>query len=329
MVPEAALLTAGFPCQDYSVARKTHEEIGIVGKKGVLWWEIARIVKERRMPFLLFENVNRLLLSPKKQRGRDFAIILRTLLDLGYEAEWRVVNAADYAFPQRRRRTFLLCYRQGTRLASRMKEAAVPFEGVLAKALPIEGAREVAVHDLLSFQDLAAVSDLFSGPFGNGGYLREGKAHAYELAPRKEKGLLLKDVLSHERDERLYLTPSQERKFAFLRGAKKIVRRSALGEEYLYQEGRMSEYDSAFLPARTMLTSEGSVNRSSHVVKDPGNGRLRFLSPEECELLNGFPAGWTDVGMSRGRRYFTMGNALVTGIVGRIGDVLLPYVREE
>lgn len=328
-VPEAALLTAGFPCQDYSVARKTHEEIGIVGKKGVLWWEIARILRERRMPFLLFENVNRLLLSPKKQRGRDFAIILRTLAELGYEAEWRVVNASDYGFPQRRRRTFLLCYHGRTRLAERMREADVISEGILAKALPTEEAKEVALHDLMAFKDLAAVSDLFSGPFGNGGYLREGKAHAFELVTRKEEPLLLKDVLFHERDERLYLSPSQEEKFAFLRGAKKIVRKSALGEEYLYQEGRMSEYDSAYLPARTMLTSEGSVNRSSHVVKDPGNGRLRFLSPEECERLNGFPAGWTDTGMSKGRRYFTMGNALVTGIVGRIGDALLPYVKEE
>ena len=61
---------------------------------------------------LLLENVDRLLKSPSKQRGRDFAIMLSSLAKLGYAAEWRVINAADYGFPQRRRRIFIVGYKK-------------------------------------------------------------------------------------------------------------------------------------------------------------------------------------------------------------------------
>ena len=120
-IPDHDMLCAGFPCQDYSVARTLSQAAGIEGKKGVLWWQIERIIREkgRHAPEILFlENVDRLLLSPAKQRGRDFAIILQTLSDQGYAVEWRVINAADYGMPQRRRRVYVLAYKDGSAIGA-------------------------------------------------------------------------------------------------------------------------------------------------------------------------------------------------------------------
>src|SRR6185436_11149332 len=122
--PDFDMLVGGFPCQDYSVARTLSQAKGLEGKKGVLWWQIHRILKEKKTKpnLLLLENVDRLLKSPVKQRGRDFAVMLKSLSDLGYIVEWRVINAADYGMPQRRRRVFIFGYRKGTKLYNEFKE---------------------------------------------------------------------------------------------------------------------------------------------------------------------------------------------------------------
>ena len=133
-IPDHELLVGGFPCQDYSVAKTLNQATGIVGKKGVLWWEIYRVLMMKRPPYLFLENVDRLLKSPTRQRGRDFGVMLATLADLGYEVEWRVVNAADYGFPQKRRRVLLI-----GRLAGHEPRDPddVLYQGVLARALPV------------------------------------------------------------------------------------------------------------------------------------------------------------------------------------------------
>ena len=110
---EFELLVGGFPCQDYSVAKPLRQSGGLGGEKGILWWEIARILQQYRPAHVLLENVDRLLKSPSQQRGRDFAVILACFAQLGYAVEWRVVNAADYGLPQRRRRVFIYATRQG------------------------------------------------------------------------------------------------------------------------------------------------------------------------------------------------------------------------
>ena len=109
-VPNHDLLVGGFPCQDYSVATTLKNSKGLIGKKGVLWWQIHPILSTKKRPpkYLFLENVDRLLKSPSKQRGRDFAIMLSSLNELGYAVEWRVINAAEYGMPQRRRRVFFL-----------------------------------------------------------------------------------------------------------------------------------------------------------------------------------------------------------------------------
>lgn len=114
-IPDMDLLVAGFPCQDYSI--DTSKAKGIVGKKGVLWWQIYEVLYNKKPSYVLFENVDRLLASPgvrSEQPGRDFGIILRTLSDLGYNVSWKMINAADYGYPQRRKRAFIFGYKKNT-----------------------------------------------------------------------------------------------------------------------------------------------------------------------------------------------------------------------
>lgn len=78
--------------------------------------------------------------------------------------------------------------------------------------------------------------------------------------------------------------------------------------------------DSLDKPARTMVTSEHTVSRMSHVIMDPGNGKLRLISPVEAEKINTFPKNWTKLeGVTTPNRYFAMGNALVVNLVKEIG----------
>ena len=142
-IPAHDLLVGGFPCQDYSVATTLKNSKGLIGKKGVLWWSIHRILteKKRKPHYLMLENVDRLLKSPANQRGRDFAVMLQSLSELGYALEWRVINAAEYGMPQRRRRVFMLGYHKNSSVYKKFKkstpESWIEKEGVIAKAFPI------------------------------------------------------------------------------------------------------------------------------------------------------------------------------------------------
>ena len=140
-IPQCDLLVGGFPCQDYSVATTLKRSGGIEGKKGVLWWQIYRILDEMKQKpnYLLFENVDRLLKSPASQRGRDFAIILASLNDLGYTVEWRIINAADYGMPQRRKRTYIIGYKNDLAMTQQIDNPLewILSKGVMAQAFPL------------------------------------------------------------------------------------------------------------------------------------------------------------------------------------------------
>lgn len=334
-IPDFTLLTGGFPCQDYSVARKTHSTIGIEGKKGVLWWQINDIIKAKHPPFCLFENVNRLILSPSKQRGRDFGIMLRCLDDLGYGVEWRIINAADYGFPQRRRRIFIFAFKRGTKEYKKMIGIdpidVILTKGVFAESFPIETQKQliVPIDIRADFKSLIDVSDNFTCNFENSGFMIAGKIYTIKTKPVFEKPTPLSKIVYSTDDESFYISDIQKEKFTYLRGKKKIERTASTGLRYLYSEGSMSPFDSLDLPGRTMLTSEASVNRSTHIILDPKTKRLRFLTPIECERLNCFPDDWTNTGMPKKKRYFMMGNALVCGIVKRLGTNISKIIDKE
>ena len=333
-IPNHSLLCGGFPCQDYSVARSLSKEQGIEGKKGVLWWQIVDILKTKHTPFIFLENVDRLIKSPAKQRGRDFGIMLRCLNDLGYTVEWRVINAAEYGLPQRRRRIYIFAYKNNTKFAKSIKkltaESVFHNNGIFAKAFPIENKDEkIKELDITTYKDLVDVTDNFNFIFENSGLLRNGIVYTRKTLPVKEEPIILKNIVLEDPDKELYLNAKEKKKFDELRGSKKIPRVDAFGHEYFYSEGSMSPFDELEKPGRTMLTSEGSINRSTHIIKDPVTDKLRILSPIECERLNQFPDNWTNSGMPEKRRYFMMGNALVCGIVRRLGKEIEDIIEHE
>jgi DNA (cytosine-5)-methyltransferase 1 len=334
-VPDHDLLVGGFPCQDYSVAKVRSQAHGIVGKKGVLWWAIHRILETKRPRLVFLENVDRLLKSPTAQRGRDFAIILACLSDLGYLVEWRVVNAANYGFPQRRRRVFLVGHHVGD---DPEPNWCAPIgwmtgEGALARGLPIEAlpATQVDPPDIKLEGDLAEITDSFGvgnpvTPFLSAGVMCRREVWTKAVRPSYSgPKKILRDLLQEVKEipESFFIPEEQIERWAYMKGPKDIPRIAKNGHQYLYSEGGIAFPDPVDQPARTILTGEGGItpSRFKHVV-EAGDGRLRRLTPLELERLNGFPDGWTDTGMPDGRRAFMMGNALVVGLVERVGRAL-------
>ena len=331
-----SLLCGGFPCQDYSVARSLSNEKGIEGKKGVLFWDIARILKEKNTPFFLLENVDRLLKSPSKQRGRDFGIMLRTLSDLGYNVEWRIINAADYGAAQRRRRIFLFGWKRTLKYNKQVKfkeaKRYIYETGLFAQCFPVEKSSTIIDNeiDLLQYKDTVEMTNEFKANFENTGVMINGTVLSEKTKPIQEKPITIGEIRETRTGLDSYiLTDEKKKKFKDLRGAKKIPRTKPNGEKYYYSEGSMSPYDSLDLPGRTMLTSESSVNRSTHIIPDMETGELRILTPIEAERLQGFPDNWTNTGMPEKRRYFMMGNALVTNVINRLETKLHEIIDSE
>ena len=331
-IPDHNLLVGGFPCQDYSVAHTLASSKGIEGKKGVLWWQIRDTMIAKRPTFCIFENVDRLLKSPAKQRGRDFGIILACLNELDYSAEWRVVNAAEYGAAQRRRRTFIFAYKNisnyGLKQSPKSSVEILLHEGLMAKAFPIS---EIAtLKETILSSDLVEVSDTFAFDFKKAGYMTKGHVFTTDVKESKESPVLLGSILEHNADERFFITDDERmKKWIYLKGAKRIPRKSANGHEYVFSEGPIAFPDPWDRPGRTMLTSESTLNRSTHVVADPGTGKLRILTPVEAERLQGFDDNWTDTGMPQRMRFFCMGNALVVPMITRMGKVLDQIIEKE
>jgi len=336
-IPNHTLLVGGFPCQDYSVARTLSNGKGIEGKKGVLWWDIAEILKIKKPPFVLLENVDRLLLSPASQRGRDFGIILRSFHDNGYAVEWRVINAGDYGLPQKRRRTFIFAYHKTTNYYKTLKKSKLKDivfrKGLFIKQFPIltdEISFNTSNISKDSYVDLIEVNNKFKMQFHNAGVMINGEIYTSKVTKDCDSIFSLKNIIEKEKvDKKYFLSNDAIEKFKILKGAKKIPRKKPNGEIYNYSEGAMAFPDNLDSPARTMLTSESSINRSTHVVEDNLTKKLRLITPIEAERINGFPDNWTNTGMTDKRRYFMMGNALVVGIIKKLGNDISAIIENE
>lgn len=332
-IPDHNLLVGGFPCQDYSVARTG--ATGINGKKGVLWWDIQKILEIKAPSFVVLENVDRLLKSPAKQRGRDFGIILTCFNQLGYNVEWRVINAAEYGFAQRRRRTFIFAYKNTTTYALHIEKFSSKPEcifnniGFFAHTFKIEGIDANSISSTeLTESDLAEVTEHFSFDFANSGYMHNGQIYTCNTIPQYEDAKPLRNILNQDVAAHFYLNENIE-KWKYLKGAKKIERTSKTGHTYTFSEGPIAFPDSIDKPARTMLTSEASLNRSTHIIEDPQTNRLRLITPMEAERIQGFDDDWTNTGMPEKFRYFCMGNALVVGVITRMGTYLSQIFARE
>jgi DNA (cytosine-5)-methyltransferase 1 len=376
-IPNHKLLVGGFPCQDYSVARGLSGEKGIEGKKGVLWWSIRDVIQAKTPPFILLENVDRLLKSPSKQKGRDFGIILACLQSEGYIVEWRVINAAQYGAAQRRRRTFIFAYKDDTNFAGTIRrtinyvsvndekikekvKAIIYSKGFFAKGFPIKeiDAQKIKIKELDN--DIVNVSENFNFKFDNSGVMIDGVIYSVPTFPIEKAPILLGDILQTDEVDKMYFIPekrlyyttpdvknSDEREhdlpkesrqtWQYLKGGKKRLRKTKTGHQYVFSEGSMPMIDEWNAPARTMLTSEGSFNRSTHIVKDKKTNMIRILTPIETERIQGFSDDWTKECLVDGKitampermRYFCMGNALVVNLIRNMEEVLSNIFDEE
>ena len=331
-IPDHSLLVGGFPCQDYSVAHTLASSKGIEGKKGVLWWQIREVLETKKPPFCLLENVDRLLKSPVKQRGRDFGVILSCFASLGYSVEWRVVNAALYGAAQRRRRTFIFAYKDkkteyGKKMSKVSAEDVIKSKGFMAATFPISDVNGFSSTDIGN--DLVDVSDHFSFAFENAGYMTKGRITTSKVTELEEQPITLGEILQDQVDAKYFIPTDKMEKWSYLKGSKKINRTAANGHQYVFSEGPVAFPDPWDRPGRTMLTSESTLNRSTHVVADRKTGSLRLLTPVEAERLQGFDDNWTNTGMPDRMRYFCMGNALVVPMITRMGKVLDTIIAAE
>ncbi len=342
-IPDHDILVGGFPCQDYSVATTLKNSKGLIGKKGVLWWSIHRIlsVKKKKPKYILLENVDRLLISPAGQRGRDFAIILQSLNELGYAVEWRIVNAAEFGMPQRRRRIFILAYLKGTSIYENIKEVSptewILEDGTLAEAFPVISDSILFPTEFKLKGDIVSISENFNkngtiGLFENTGVMINGLVTTIKTKPNYEGNFtILKDLIQNgEVTKEFFIDKNDLDKWKYLKGPKKEMRINSQGFEYNYSEGGMIFPDSLDKPSRTIITGEGgkSASRFKHVIQTAKG--FRRLSPVELERLNMFPDDHTKLdGVSDTKRAFFMGNALVVGVIEKIGIALKQKIVNE
>jgi DNA (cytosine-5)-methyltransferase 1 len=331
-LPSFDMLVGGFPCQDYSVAKPLAYTAGIEGKKGVLWWSINSILEMYHPRMVLLENVDRLLKSPVGQRGRDFAIILSCLYRLGYSVEWRVIDAAAYGMPQRRKRVYI--YAQLDAAPWDLHKRLL-HDGIEAQAFAVQIDEHHQENKLDICDDPFHVSKNFglhlkTSPFQNSGVMQSGtvlttRTKPIYTGPRKTLG----DVLSPEIEipEEFYIQDKDLPAWQYLKGSKKEIRTAKNGYQYTYSEGALQFPDSLDKPSRTILTGESGrgASRTKHVVRN--NSKLRRLVPDELDQLQMFPKGWTNTGMSNAQRSFCMGNALVTQIPHQIGECISKMVE--
>lgn len=366
-IPDHDLLVGGFPCQDYSVAGVNSK--GIEGKKGVLWWNIHKILKAKRPSFVFLENVDRLLKSPTNERGRDFAIMLSTLWDLGYVVEWKVINAADYGMPQRRRRVYILAYHSSSSVKVKDLKKWVLDDGVFAGSFPSKPFG-VERNFKIDKDPTKVTLEFKEGKFYNSGIMKDGQVwmteYKADVSTKEYKKYsksyrILKDVLAKDlngelsdflvdskkvlksplykpqridfnidqrlkREGNVAVLETELDKWIYLKGKKSELRVSGKGEFY-YSEGPLALTDDLEKPSRTIITSEGGpgASRFKHLIEL--NNQYRRLHPIELERLNMFPDNHTKIGndglkdieITAAKRAFFMGNALVIGVVEKVG----------
>ena len=237
------LLVGGFPCQDYSVAKPRNTSKGMKGPKGVLWWRICEILEARTPRYVLLENVDLLVKSPSECRGRDFAIILKCLEEMGYFVEWRVINAGDYGYIQRRRRTYIFAYKpdeQDKRQFKELSEATLKDGGLLNNVFAVSDLSKPSFYSLppgVSGQELGKnyQPNRNISPFKAAGMMANGKCISADH--KAERGRKPKKTLRHALLKKTEIRDESEleplrihgleliRAWAYVKGKKDEIRR--------------------------------------------------------------------------------------------------------
>lgn len=351
-LPDFDLVCGGFPCQSFSIAghRKGFEDT-----RGTLFFEIARILKARKPPFVLLENVPGLL---SHDEGRTFAVILGTLSQLGYHVEWQVLNSKDFGVPQSRQRVFIVGY-----LGAGCAGKILPILGTNGASLVqvLGGAQGLRVYDpegiactqAAQAGGMGGKTGLYAVGFNRKDGITHGLKEAYALNASNFRGL------NRNQSQTAVLKTDDASFIDLCAGNPKLTDTARCvtanyGKTTLcYHKGERSgvlETDGVLLikeatkcgfkPANigdtvdlsyaTSNTRRGRVGRDVAHTLDTGStqgvvtlsGRIRKLTPRECFRLQGYREDQIDKILaitSDSQAYKQAGNGVTVNVVYAIG----------
>ena len=300
-IPDHDLLCAGFPCQSFSIAGK---RLGFEDTRGTMFFEIARIIRDKRPRYFLLENVKGLL---SHDEGKTFQTILGVLSDLGYEYQWQVLNSKNFGVPQNRERVFIVGH---------LRETSRP------EVFPI--GESYSISHQTKYAEQAGRSRISSTIDARYGSLRNaGETYLHYIGGiRGKRDMWLKDNKQNSRNfsqgQRVYSSDGIASTIAGnaggLGGKTGLYAIPVLTPDRMEkrQNGRRFKNDGD--PAFTLTSQD------KHGVYDGLN--IRRLTPVECERLQGFPDNWTE-GISDTQRYKCLGNAVTTLVITEIGRKLI------
>jgi DNA (cytosine-5)-methyltransferase 1 len=319
-LPAVDLICGGFPCQDLSVAGRRS---GLAGERSGLWFEFHRILEEHRPAWVVIENVPGLLSS---NGGRDFAIILRGLVELGYGPAWRILDAQHFGVPQRRRRLFIVGHLGDYRAAE------VLFEPESLRGDIAEGGetREEIAGTLESRTDgggfpgtdgaiaghvVAFPDPAYAVSAGQGGSKHGSGRHNQDtfVVAGAVTGAESHNGNSNPIAENLVIAaPLRSRSHP----NSNMPGRGGEDDENLivWNEEQITSPEH-----RTRLDGKPHINAGGRMMIG-----VRRLTPTEVERLQGFPDGWTN-DQSDSQRYRMLGNAICVPVTKWLGERILYF----
>jgi DNA (cytosine-5)-methyltransferase 1 len=330
-IPEHTLLTAGFPCQSFSLAGKRQ---GFKDIRGTLFYEVARVAKTKRPKLLLLENVKGLLSA---QRGYCFFRILEILDELGYDVEWQVLNSKHFGVPQNRERVFIVGHLRGA--GSRqifpieqinklpLREAESQSEGGEASTLEASYGKTKNLSNMVydghhhQFTEKMGTLTGRENRQGTNWLIVADRTRSYaNLGRNLESPKPITNALSGVQKDNLVVHTTQPRSGNPKKGGVGPLSRSD-GITYALDCPNSQVIEIANALDRDEYLRSGTRPRDENgkpLLLPIGYRRIRRLTPIECERLQGFPDGWTE-GVSDTQRYKLLGNAVTVNVVEFLG----------
>lgn len=304
-LPDFDLIVGGFPCQAFSVAGKRR---GFDEARGTLFFDVARILKDKRPRHLVLENVAGLL---SHDSGKTFEVILGILTDLGYDVEWQLLNSKDFGVPQNRQRVYIVGH-----LGNRCGRKIFPIFGQDGQSSPAGDHEPSGQEKFIKTRHLSQNGGLISDSMtlqaseiphviaGIQGQFttRDGDAYALDATYQKGVSNLSKGKRTHIVQEPKIITGSPKY--------------SEDGKRYM--DYKVTD------EAPTIRATQHKSGDNQPKITD--GVRIRRLTPTECERLQGFPDNWT-IG-SDTQRYKQCGNAVTTNVVQAVMTALLPCLED-
>ena len=294
-IPNFDLLVGGFPCQAFSVAGKQR---GFADTRGTLFFEVARILRDKKPKHFILENVKGLL---SHDSGRTFQTILKVLADIGYLVQWEVCNSKNFGVPQSRERVYLVGHLRGQ---SRPK--VFPIRKVGSENNQKNHPKEITKDLPMAYRvyDTNGVSTTLRAVGGGVG----AKTGLYQV------GMIARNGKVIHKDTATCLDANYFKGFDNMGQRTGVEIRACLtpNRTEKSQNGRRFKDDREPMFTLTQQDIHGVVI----------NTKIRRLTPMECERLQGFPDGWTE-GLSDTQRYKCMGNAVTTTVVTEVVKRLL------